>query len=293
MIGAEKARTRARGAPRHLSLLTGLFGGTVDCFVRVLARCGLTPEENVAAVRDACERIPASWAARARRLKREIPEAPHVLTVWFSDAAYLNADGKPRPLPLEGDSISVTSLVRSVDREADPREVLAYLVRSGAVRRKGKRYVPRMRGVLLRGVRGPDYFHTLHVLTNFLGTLEHNLQPRRTVPGRFERFVANPHFPVSQLETLYTFLQRQGEEVLPRVDLYMHQRERCASRGSGRFALGSESIFLRTLYHRARTPHRRTRQARGVLDRHWRNDPCASQRIATAVTCDGSISPSG
>jgi len=238
MSGADKARTGARGAPRRLARLRGLIRGAVDCFVRILARCGLTPEEIVGAVRDACERIPPDWAAKARRLKREIPEAHHVLTVWFSDAAYLDADGKPRPLPLEGASTSVASLVRSVDREAHPREVLAYLVRSGAVRRKGKHYVPRMRGVLLRGVRGPDYFHTLGVLINFLGTLEHNLKPRRTVPGRFERFVANPHFPVSQLEPLYAFLQRQGEEVLPRVDLYMHQREKLSQPGERTVRVG-------------------------------------------------------
>lgn len=238
MSGAKNARRGTQGAERRLSLLRGLIRGAVDCFVRILARCGLTPEEIVAAVHNSCERIPRDWAARARRLKRVIPEAPHVLTVWFSDAAYLDADGKPRPLPLEGGSVSVASLVRRVDREVDPREVLAYLVRSGAVRRKGKHYVPCMRGVLLRGVRGPDYFHTLHVLTNFLGTLEHNLQPRRTVPGRFERFVANPNFPVSQLEPLYTFLQRQGEEVLPRVDLYMHQREKMCQPGERTVRVG-------------------------------------------------------
>ena len=45
MSGAKKARTRAPRAPRRLSLLSGLFGGAVDCFVRILARCGLTPEE--------------------------------------------------------------------------------------------------------------------------------------------------------------------------------------------------------------------------------------------------------
>ncbi len=238
MSGRETARTRARGAPRRFSVLRGLISGAVDCFVRILARCGLTPEEIVAVVREACERIPRDWAARARRLKREMPEAPHVLTVWFSDAAYLGADGKPLPLPLEGGSISVTSLVRSVSGEADPREVLAYLVRSGAVRRKGKHYVPRTRGVILRGVRGPDYFHTLGVLTNFLGTLEHNLQPKRTAPNRFERFVANLHFPVSQLEPLYAFLERQGEEVLPRVDLYMHQRAKMCQPGERTVRVG-------------------------------------------------------
>jgi hypothetical protein len=238
MSGAENARTRARGAQQRLSLLRGLIRRAVDCFVRILARCGLTPDEIVGMVRDACEQIPGSWAARARRLKREMPEAPDVLTAWFNDAAYLDADGKPRRLPPEGGSISVASLVRSVDREADPREVLAYLVRSGAVRRTGRYYVPRMRGVLLRGVRGPDYFHTLGVLTNFLGTLAHNLQPRSRVPPRFERFVANRHFPVSQLEPLYMFLQRQGEELLPRVDLYMSQRAKTREPGEQTVRVG-------------------------------------------------------
>jgi hypothetical protein len=92
--------------------------------------------------------------------------------------------------------------------------------------------------VILRGVRGPDYFHTLGVLTNFLGTLEHNLQPRRTAPNRFERFVANAHFPASQLEPLYAFLERQGEEVLPRVDLYMHQREKMCQPGEPTVRVG-------------------------------------------------------
>ena len=122
-----------------------------------------------------CERIPHGWADRARRVPREISEASHVLTVWFTEAAYLDADGKPRPLPLEGASMSVAALVRSVDPKLDPREVVMYLIRSGAVRRRGARYVPRKRDVLLRGLGGPDYFRTLRVLRNMLGTLEHNV----------------------------------------------------------------------------------------------------------------------
>ena len=55
---------------------------------------------------------------------------------------------------------------------------------------------------------------------------------------RFERFVVNPHFPESQLEPLYTFLERQGEELLPRVDLYMHQREKMCQPGERTVRVG-------------------------------------------------------
>jgi hypothetical protein len=198
----------------------------VECFVCILARCGSTAQEIIEAVRDACERIPRGWAQRARRVPGEISEASHVLTVWFTEADYLEADGEPRPLPLEGASMSLAALVRSVDPQLDPREVVAYLIRSGAVRRHGARYVPRKRDVLLRGLEGPDYFRTLRVLKNMLGTLEHNVQPKSRVPGRYEYFVENAHFPVSQREQLDSFERALGKEMLSRIDLYMRQREK-------------------------------------------------------------------
>jgi hypothetical protein len=166
-----RARPARRGRGRRPSSLSGTSLDAVGRFVRILARCGSTPQDIVRAVRIACARIPARWAVRAREATREIGDAAHVLTVWFTEPAYLDAAGKPRPLPLEGASRSVAALVRSVDRRLDAREVLAYLLRSGAVRRHGKRYVPRARMLLLRGARGPDYFRTLRVLANMLGTL--------------------------------------------------------------------------------------------------------------------------
>jgi hypothetical protein len=218
------ARTSAEKAPSLPP--SRLLLAIVECFVRILARCGSTAEEIVGAVIHACERIPRSWAERARRVPREMSEASHVLTLWFTEATYLDPDGKPRPLPLDGGSMSVASLVRSVDPQLDPREVVEYLVRTGTVHRHGAHYVPRKRGVLLRGVGGPDYFRTLRVLKNMLGTLQHNVQPKGTTPGRFEFFVENPNFPVSQLEKLDAYVRSLGEEMLPRIDLYMRQREK-------------------------------------------------------------------
>lgn len=236
MNAPERARASSGGAPSLLS--DRLLLAIVDSFVRILARCGSTAQEIIGAVLQACERIPHGWADRARRVPREISEASHVLTAWFTEAAYLDADGKPRPLPLEGASMSVAALVRSVDPQLDPREVVMYLIRSGAVRRRGARYVPRKRDVLLRGLGGPDYFRTLRVLRNMLGTLEHNVEPKRRVPGRFEYFVENPHFPVSQLEQLDKFARGLGKEMLPRIDLHMHQRERMRRPGEPTVRVG-------------------------------------------------------
>jgi hypothetical protein len=204
--------------------------------VRILARCGSRPEDIVTGVRDECEQIPRHWSAEARRAPRWIGDAAHVLTVWFGEAAYLDSEGRPRPLPLQGASTSVAALVRSVDRKLDPREVLTYLIRRGAVRRNGTRYVPRKRFLRLRGTQG--YFFTLRTLNNMLGTIQHNLHHKRTEPALFEYSVDNPSFPLSKLPQLYEYVKALGGETLTRVDLHLRQRETTRRKGESTVRVG-------------------------------------------------------
>jgi len=209
-------------------------------FVRILARCGAAPHDIVRAVRIASDEIPSDWVSRARAAPREIDDASHVLTIWFSEPACLDAKGHPRPLPLEGPSRSVASLVRGVNAQLDPRDVATYLLRSGAIRRQGRFYVPRARVLLLRGVQGPDYFRTLRVLTQMLGTLEHNVLPKRSVPGWFECFAENPSFPARARPDLARRARRLGQEILSRHDTYMRRREVTRKPGepTGRVVIG-------------------------------------------------------
>jgi Family of unknown function (DUF6502) len=216
---------RGSTGPARASSLSSTSLEAVGRFVRILARCGATSQDIVRAVRTAADRIPAGWAVRAREATREIHDAAHVLTLWFSEVGFLDAAGKPVSLPLEGASRSFTTLVRSVDKRLDPQEVLAYLLRSGAVRRQGQRYVPRARVLVLRGTQGPDYFHTLTVLTHMLGTLEHNVLPKRVVRGWFEYSAENPRFPARARGELDERVKRLGAEVLSRLDAYMRRRE--------------------------------------------------------------------
>jgi Family of unknown function (DUF6502) len=219
--GAEGRRAR-RDSPA--SLPAPLIEA-IGRFVRILARCGATPAGIVRSVRSAAEAIPRHWVSRADRMTRYNEGAGHVLTAWFCETAYLDPFGKPRALPLEGPSSSVTALVRSVDPRSDAREVLTYLLHTGAVRRQGRRYVPRARAVFLRGTEGPDYVHTQVVLTNMLATLEHNIHLKRTVRGWFEYFAENRQFPQRSRDGLDRYVAKLGKEMLSRLDAYMHRRE--------------------------------------------------------------------
>ena len=223
------ARGHARAVvvrrPPGLSSLDAASLEAVGRFVRILARCGSIPQDIVRAVRQECEQIPPHWATRARRAQRYISNAAHVLTVWYSEASYLDADGRPRPLPLDGASMSLAALVRGVDRKLDARQVLTHLLSIGAVRREGRRYVPRRRMLLLPGTQGPGHFLTLHILTTMLTTLEHNAQGLGPASAWFQYVAENPRFPVSRRKQLDKYVKGIGESVLPRVDVYMRRRE--------------------------------------------------------------------
>ncbi len=251
--GGHRAPRAGRGRKSRPSPLSGTSRDAVSRFVRILARCGAAPQDIVREVRTACRGIPKAWATQDPQSTREIGDAAHVLTIWFTELDYLDPFGKPRPLPLEGTRESVTSLVRSVDRRLDAREVLAYLLRGRAVWRRGTRYVPRARALLLRGAQGPSYFRALRVLANMLGTLEHNVLPKRRARGWFEYFAENPRFPVRARDELNARVHRLGKELLSRLDGYMRRCEvtRKPDEPSMRVGVGMH------LWEDERTPRRR------------------------------------
>jgi Family of unknown function (DUF6502) len=238
LVSKSPAKRRQRGKARSNSSLDGQALEAIECFARILSRCGIEPENIVAAVREACERVPAAWVEKGGAADPEIADAAHVLTMWFTDPVYLDSNGTPKWLPRSGSNHSLHRLIEKVDDRLDSREVVAYLIRTGAVVRKGARYQPRARALLLRGVRGPDHFRTLRVLLNMLRTLEHNVRPKKKVRGLFEYFAENPQFPAGSRQAFDRRLDRLGKEFLLQVDADMHRRARRRRTGDPTVRIG-------------------------------------------------------
>jgi hypothetical protein len=221
---------RAKHAPslvrgRHVTQLDAAALEVVGRFVRVLGRCGYHPEAIEREVAAACRKIPKSWARSFPATLREMRDASHVLTLWFSDPAFLDAAGNPRALPLRGARASLEDLVRRVDRRISPGELLSYLLRMRALRVVHSRYVPRDRVLSLRGAGGPYNLRGLRGLLGMLRTLEHNGLPKSRASGWFEAVAENPRFPVSCLLAFEKRLRRAGNRVLLQLDADMHRRE--------------------------------------------------------------------
>ena len=252
-----KSYGRRRNVPRPAaSALDGQARAAMRSFVRVLARCGCAPRDLEQQLVRACREIPESWLHRVDA--RE--SAPgHVLTLWFSDPAYLDGLGNPKPLPLRGRN-SIETLAHRVDPRLEAREVLHYLVQGRGLRRTGQRYVPRDRVLNFRGAERMDRLERLRGLFGLLSTMEHNSQSVGKVPGRFDVFAWNPHFPVSARAVFDKWLRRFGNRFLVQIDANMHLREHARKKGERTIPFGVGVYRFEQGPAPARGSRRRTRK---------------------------------
>jgi hypothetical protein len=231
-------RSSPRARRARSSTLDARALEAVARFVRVLARYGCKPEDIALEVVKASRQIPKSWVTRAVATLRELDDAAHVLTLWFSDPAYVDARGKPRSLSLRGAGGSLEALAYRANPALDARALLRYLVRRGALRRQGTRYVPKDRVLSLRNAGGPEHFHHLRSLVAMLRTVEHNSQPKRRVPGWYEVFAVNPKFPVSAIPKFDRRLRLHADNLMRRSDTDMLHEERARKPGEPTVRIG-------------------------------------------------------
>ena len=247
--------TGVRGKEGAAFTLEPQVRSAVRRFVRVLARCGCAPQAIEEEVSKVCRQIPKSWLHRADL--RDSVDPGHVMTLWFSDPAYLDPRGRPRPLPLRGPALSLEGLVHRVDPKFDVRYIVRYLMHGGGLKRIGARYVPKGRVVIYRGRESQT--PVLRGLFGLLRTLEHNTQRVGLAPGWLELSTRNPYFPVSAAEGFERRLRQRVNRLLVQIDADMHRRE-CGRKKGERSVRMGVGVYQ---YEEAPPPMRRSRRAGG------------------------------
>lgn len=103
--------------------------------------------------------------------------AARVLTGWAENDAFLDADGRPRELPIKGETPSFADLVRLYSGDVPHRAILEELKRCEAVDLRGERV--RLRQFAYFPSSGTD--EELEVVatcaTDLLRTMDHNVSP--------------------------------------------------------------------------------------------------------------------
>jgi len=185
---------------------------------RSLARTGMSRDEMMHTFGKACRQVPQALVNQGRRQTREMIDASHVLTVWYSDPKYVDANGEPVRLRADGETPSLKALIKAVDGSLDAAEVIRYLTRARAIERIGTRYAPLSRAVKLRGSGGAGDFLGLRMLVGLLRNIEHNSQPEHRARRWFQRVAENHRFPVRARVDLDEKLEHRGMGLLEEID---------------------------------------------------------------------------
>jgi hypothetical protein len=161
--------------------------------------------------------------------------AARVLGGWTRNPEFLDADGRPRVLPLQDAEPSFASLVRRHSGDMPVRAVLDELLRVGAVRRHedgrielvARVFLPRRSEVDKIDLLGSD-------VADLVTTIDHNIQHGDTDP-RFQRKVMYRNVPLDALPAFRELSGREAMALLVQLDRWLAPRaddgERRAAQG--------------------------------------------------------------
>jgi hypothetical protein len=159
--------------------------------------------------------------------------AARVVTGWSRDERFLDGEGAPRPLPLEGgDDDSFAGLVKAFSGDVPPRAVLDELERVGAVRREEdgtvslhvRGYLPRSGEAEKLQILGTD-------VAGLVSTIRHNLD--RDGQPFFQRKVYYDNLTPDCLPDLRRLTAEQGQELLELLDRWMARHDLDANPEAG------------------------------------------------------------
>lgn len=168
------------------------------------------------------------------KLQREAPPAAHdnarahhraarVLTGWASDPQYLDRDGRPLTLPVEGPAPSFAALVTRYSGGTTLRAVLDECTRVGAVQRVDEHTVTLLQADFIADADA-DHQQGLAVMglsgQDLLGTIERNLRPEQT-DRYLQRLVQQVGLREPQVLAARQYIRRKALQLIEDVDLYL------------------------------------------------------------------------
>jgi hypothetical protein len=197
--------------------------------VRIMRGCGFSEsklrEMAVHAINEV-EGIPDS--KRSFVSARQTMMCCDVVLLWRRDCNYLDSDGAPLPLKINGDRQSFQSLARQGAPTADPAKLLAIMTELGVVRVSGQESVELISDSVVT-CSGQDGLAVaaecvLEHMSGFLGSVEFNVfdKPSRA-KGRFER-ACYATVPKELVPVLQQLVSVRGQDFVDVIDEWLARR---------------------------------------------------------------------
>jgi hypothetical protein len=167
--------------------------------------------------------------------------AARVIAAWRRDRNFLDAEGKPAPLPMAGPGVSFSALVKRFSGDVPVRATLDELIRVGAVERLEDGSVSLLTRTYIPNSSDADKLHILGTdVTHLISTIDHNLKSDPSGPF-FQRKVAYDNLPDEVLAVFRKHSAKKAQTFLESLDRWLAQRDRDVTptvKGTGRNQAG-------------------------------------------------------
>jgi hypothetical protein len=156
-----------------------------------------------------------------------VTKASLVLSAWHLDPQFLDADGKPAALPLDGEGATFTALLRHCGAgEVRPSTLLKELRSAGAVRKRPDGRVEALQRFYIPHAMDSELIRLWGTVLADIGTTYvHNLTRKAQMPTRFERAAVSDRVRAEALPEFREFLNREGQAFLERLDAWLTENE--------------------------------------------------------------------
>ena len=152
--------------------------------------------------------------------------AARVIAAWRRDRNFLDAEGRPAPLPMAGADVSFSELVKRFSGDVPVRATLDELIRVGAVERLEDGSVSLLTRTYIPERSDADKLHILGTdVAHLMSTFDHNLKSDPIGPF-FQRKVAYDNLPDEVLPGFRKHSAKKAQTLLESLDRWLAQRDR-------------------------------------------------------------------
>lgn len=149
-----------------------------------------------------------------------------VLSGWHVDAEFLDDEGKPLPLPVNGERRSLEALLKRYAGDLPHGAFLKELQQLGLIESHGSGGFRVLARDYLRAPADPDIVRQLGVALHDHGaTLAHNVNKDREEPARFEGMASTPRLAPRYGRAFAKFAEERGQAFLEEIDAWLVRHE--------------------------------------------------------------------
>jgi hypothetical protein len=174
-----------------------------------------------------------------------VRHASRLLLGWHTDRHFVDSDGRPLPLPVDGQSPDFTDLYERYSGKVVPlTSMLKELISVGAVEElPDGRVVARARSFIPQPIDPTALFRVGLAISDLATTASHNLYSGGRKRLRFERFATNQLVPARDVPAFQDFLAAEGQAFLERADDWLSSREQSDADDTVRIGVGVYQIL--------------------------------------------------